>query len=122
MITPVNQITFGYKHLLKTYWLKGKIPSVSKGFYGGDLTKDTVTLEHIRPHSKGGKTVLNNLALSQDIQNWTRGNKPIKDVFNQEIFEQYCEQFKGVKLPYFNGDDYIKQITKTVEKLLKEGK
>ena len=99
-----------------------QIAKCCKGFYGGELTKDTVTLEHILPHSKGGKTVTNNLALSKDINNWNRSNKPLSDVFNKEIFEQYCEQFKGVKLPFFNGDEYIRQITKTVEKLLKQGK
>lgn len=108
--------------MLKTYWQQGKLKSVTKGFYGGELTKDTVTLEHIQPHSKGGKTVLKNLALSENVQNWARGNKPLTEVFNKEMFEQYCEQFKGIKLPYFNGDEYVKQITHTVERLLKQGK
>ena len=73
-------ISFGYKHMLKTYFLEGKLPKVTKGFYGGELTKD------------------------------------------KEAFETYCEGFKGVKLPFFNGDNYIKQLTKTIEKVLKEGK
>jgi len=117
-ITP-TQITFGYKHFLKTYWLQGKLPTVKYGFYGGELTKDTVTLEHILPHSKGGKTILNNLALSKNTNNWARSNKPLVQFFDIEIFKKYCEQFKGVKLPYFNGDDYIKQIAKTVERQIK---
>lgn len=117
-ITP-TQITFGYKHFLKTYWLQGKLPTVKYGFYGGELTKDTVTLEHILPHSKGGKTILNNLALSKNTNNWARSNKPLVQFFDIEIFKKYCEQFKGVKLPCFNGDDYIKQITKTVERQIK---
>lgn len=118
-IFPIKHITFKTKHLLKTYWLEGKLPSVTHGLYGGKLTKDTVTLEHILPHSKGGKTKLNNLALSKNINNWSRGNKPLSEFLNKETFKQYCEQFKGVKLPLFNGEEYIKQITRTVEKELK---
>ena len=97
------------------------MPKVTHGIYGGELTKDTVALEHLRPHSKGGRTVLGNLALSKNTNNWARGNKPLSDFFNREKFEGYCEGFKGVKLPFFNGNEYIKQITKTIEKLLKEG-
>ncbi len=121
-IGTINNISFGYKSILKTHWLNGDLPNVTKGFYGGDLTKDTVTLEHILPHSKGGRTILYNLALSKNTNNWARGNKPLSSVFSKEAFEIYCEQFKGVKLPYFNGDEYVKQITKTVEKLLRQGK
>ena len=117
-----NPISFGYKHLIKTYYLQGKLPTVTKGFYGGELTKDTVTLEHLKPVSKGGKTELKNLVLSEDVKNWSRGNRPLTDVFNKEAFETYCEEFKGIKLPYFNGDEYIRQITKTIERLLKQGK
>ena len=117
-----NTISFGYKHMLKTYWLEGKLPTVIRGFYGGTLTKDTVTLEHLKPYSKGGATKLCNLALSKNENNWARGNKPLEQFFNKEAFEQYCEQFKGLKLPFFNGDEYIRQINKTVEKLLKNGK
>ena len=120
-INPAQQITFGYKHLLKTYWLEDKLPTVTHGIYGGELTKDNVTLEHLKPHSKKGRTVLGNLALSKNVNNWTRGNKPIGNYLNKDIFEQYCEQFKGVKLPFFNGDEYVKQITKTIERLLKSG-
>ena len=120
-INPANPITFGYKHMLKTYLLEGKLPSVTHGIYGGELTKDNITLEHLKPHSKKGRTVLGNLALSKNINNWKRGNKPIGIFLNKDIFEQYCEQFKGVKLPFFNGDEYIKQITTTIGRLLKTG-
>ena len=107
--------------MLKTYWLEGKLPNVTHGIYGGELTKDTVTLEHIKPVSKGGRTVLGNLALSKNTNNWKRSNKPLSEFFNRETFEAYCEKFKGVKLPFFNGDNYIKELTKNVERLLKAG-
>lgn len=117
-----NNISFGYKSILKTYWLEGKMPSVIHGFYGGKLTKDNITLEHIKPHSKGGRTALNNLALSVNIKNWSRGNSKLSNFFNIETFKEYCKQFEGIKLPDFNGDEYIKAITKTVERLLRQGK
>lgn len=120
-ITSATPVTFKYKHMLKTYWLEGKLPQVTHGIYGGELTKDTVTLEHIKPHSKGGRTVLGNLALSKNTNNWARGNKPLSDFFNKEAFENYCEGFKGVKLPYFNGNFYVEQIKKTIQNLLKNG-
>jgi len=118
-IFPIKQISFGYKSVLKTYWLQGKMPSVTYGIYGDLLTRDNITLEHLKPCSKGGKTALNNLALSKNVNNWNRGNKPICDFLNKETLNAYCEQFKGIKLPYFNGDEYIKQIIKTVERLIK---
>lgn len=54
-INQITPISFTYKSPLKTEWLKGNMPSVTHGIYGGILTKDNITLEHIKPHSKGGK-------------------------------------------------------------------
>ena len=98
------------------------MPTVTHGFYGGKLTKDTVTIEHLKPNSKGGKLKLNNIALSKNTNNWARGNKPLSEFFNKEAFERYCEEIKGIKLPFFNGDEYVRQITKTIERLLKARK
>lgn len=122
IIFPIKPITFGYKSILKTYWLEGRMPSVTHDFYGNELTKDTVTLEHIQPHSKGGLTKLSNLALSKNTSNFKRSNKPLTSVFNKEAFEQYCEQFKNIKLPGFDGNIYINSITRTVNNLLRQGK
>lgn len=107
--------------MLKTYWLEGKLPQVTHGIYGGELTKDTVTLEHINPVSKGGRTVLGNLALSKNTNNWARSNRPLSEFFNKEAFDSYCKGFKGVKLPFFNGNFYVEQIKKTIQNLLKNG-
>ena len=121
-IQLLNQLNFGYKSILKTAYQQGLLPTVTKDFYGSPLSKDTVTLDHLLPKSKNGTSKLSNFVLATMKNNSTRGNKPLSNVFNQEAFEQYCEQFKGVKIPFFNGDEYIKQISKTVEKLLKQGK
>ena len=122
MIPPVYQLSFGFKSILKTYWLQGKMPTVTKGIYGGELTKDNITLEHLKPCSKGGTTKLSNLALSKNTNNWIRSNKPIQGFLTKDMFDSYCEQFKGIKLPNFNGDEYIRQISKTLERLTRQGK
>lgn len=119
-INQITPISFTYKSVLKTEWLKGNMPSVTHGIYGGILTKDNITLEHIKPHSKGGKTSLKNLALAVDENNFKRGSKPIGQFLTKEMFEQYIEQFKNIFLPDFNGKEYAENLTKTVERLLKQ--
>lgn len=135
-IKPINNpIPFGYTTILSKLWKEGKLPEVKKGFYGGDLSHDIKSLdfctnEHIKPHSKGGKTILSNIALSTFKNNNSRGSKPLSEVFNKESFETYCTQFKdllipfkkGDKIKYFNGNTYIENIKKTVYNVLKEEK
>ena len=117
-IQPINsQINFGYKHKLKTLYKAGKLPSVEFGFYGGELTKDTVSLEHLKPHSKGGKTILENLVLATVENNNKRGNDSLWDYFNPENAIKYLKQFVGVKVDDFDGDEYIKKVVKTLGKV-----
>ena len=118
-IIKTDGISFGYKSVLKTEWLKGNMPSVKLGLYGGELTKKNVTLEHILPHSKGGKTELPNLALAVNVNNWSRSNKPFKDYFDPEAINEYLEQFKEVDLPNFNGLKYIDGVTKVIKRILR---
>ena len=120
-IKPIDtRTTFGYSHPLKTLYKKGKLPTVQYGIYGDKLTKDNVSLEHLLPHSKGGRTVLDNLVLASKKNNQSRGNKPIKDFLTKENFERYVNQFLGVKVGNFNGTDYIRRILKTLNRLLDE--
>lgn len=114
-----DNIHFGYKSVLKSEWLKGNMPTVEKGIYGGVLTKKNITLEHIVPHSKGGKTELPNLALAVGINNWERSNKPFSEFFDPKTFNEYLEQFKDVDLPNFNGLRYIEDLTRVVKRVLK---
>ena len=65
---PADGVAFGYKSPLKTLYIKGKL-HINKGFYGGTLTKENVTLEHLVPYSKGGKTTLDNLVLATKENN-----------------------------------------------------
>lgn len=109
--------TFGYSSPLKDLYRKGKLP-VKYGFYGDKLTKNNVSLEHLLPHSKGGKTTLDNLVLSSKQNNFKRGNSPLLEFINFENVKRYLNQFIGVKLKNFNGNEYIKNILKTIENVL----
>jgi len=120
-INPITPIPFK-KNVLKKEWLKGNLPTVQKGIYGGILTKDNISLEHVNCKCFGGKTKTFNLALATQEFNNLRGNKPLKDFLNKDVFMQYLEQFEKVDLPNFNGIEYIKGLIKTVIEVLEIGK
>lgn len=111
-------ITFQYHNILKTQYLKGNLKDVKYGIYGDKLTKKTVSLEHIVPKSKGGKTELSNLALASKRMNHARGNKPIKDFLTAENLTRYIEQFMNIKIPEFDGVKYVKELLKSINKAL----
>lgn len=113
----VTAISFGYSNRLKTLWKNGELPTVTKGLYGGTLTKDTISLEHLKPHSQGGSTTMYNLALATVENNQKRANKPLQDFLTKENLENYLKQFEGIKLKKFDGDRYIEQILKTLKRL-----
>ncbi len=120
IITPIGGPTFGYSHPLKTMFKKGQIP-ISKGFYGDDINPSTVSLEHLVPVSKGGKTELGNLVLASKTQNNRRGNQPLSKYFNPQAFLEYAEAFKRIKTKYFDGPRYIRAISKTIQDLIRSG-
>lgn len=115
-------INFGYKSILKTYWIKGKMPQVQFDMGGNLLTKANVSLGHMLPHSKGGHTSLANLMLETKKYNMSKGNAPFSKFFDQEMFDKYCAQFEEIDLPEFNGKNYVEKITKTAKRLIREGK
>ena len=117
MIGRIDRIPFLYKSVLKTQWLNGNMPTVKIGIYGGKLTPDNITLEHIVPHCKGGKTQLANLALATGANNYKRSAKPFSQYFNKDTFNRYIEQFRDIRLPEFDGQKYIEMLTKTVERV-----
>lgn len=113
--------SFGYSSPLKTLFLKGQLP-VKYGFYGDKLNTKNVSLEHLLPRSKGGKTSLDNLVLASKEKNQIRGSQPISKYINFEAMQTYIDQFKNVKTNGFNGNEYIKNILKTVTELVRGGK
>lgn len=121
-INPISPVVFGYSSILKTLWKKGELPTVTKGIYGGILTPETVSIEHIKCRCFNGKTELDNLALATKELNELRGNKPLRFFLDSEKFIAYIKQFESVNLPNFNGKDYIEGLIKTVIKVLKDNK
>lgn len=118
IVKPIqqNSTSFGYSHPLKTLYIKGKLP-VKYGFYGDRLTKKNVSLEHLKPFSKGGKTELNNLVLASKQKNQDRGNADIRNFANIETIIKYLSQFIDVKIEWFDGNKYINGIIKTLTNL-----
>ena len=113
-----DNITFGYKSPLKTLYKKGKFKNLKYGFYGDEITKDTVTLEHLKPKSQGGKTELSNLVLVSANKNQERGTRPLEEMFSWSNAGKYFENFKDVKIGDFDGNEYIKSIVKTIYELM----
>lgn len=120
-VPPVpTQTTFeGYKSPLKTLFKKGQLPQVKRGFYGEKITPNTVSLEHLHPISKGGKTELKNLVLAHKKTNNERSDYPLQDFIKLDKMAKYLEQFKNIKVGDFDGNKYIAMILETVGGLLK---
>lgn len=110
-------VSFGYKHALKTAWKEGLLPTVTKGLYGNELTLKNISLEHLTPVSKGGKTILENLALAQAEANMARGAKPLSEVLTLEQLTKYLEQFKNVRARGINGNKYIRMLMEKAVKV-----
>ena len=116
-IQPIQQSpTFQYNSALKTLYRKGELP-VKYGFYGDKLTQKNISLEHLKPHSKGGKTELSNLVLASKQKHQARGNADIRNFANKETIAKYLSQFIDVKIKGFDGNKYINGIIKTLKNL-----
>lgn len=133
MIRPINlfdvqgprkpgEPAFGYKSILKTQFVKGNLPTVKYGIYGGRLTNQNVSLEHLKPHSKGGKNILSNFALATKENNSLRGNDDIKNYLDIRNVTRYLTQFIDVKTEGFDGNKYIDDVVNTIINLLTKGK
>ena len=106
----IQPITFGHKSIIKTLYKNGELPTVTKDIYGKPLSADTVTLEHIIPKSKGGKSSLKNYALANAEDNFKRSSDDILKHTTKTNINEYLDQFVGVVKKNFNGDEYIKNI------------
>ena len=115
----------GYNCILKDMYKDGVLPSVKVGLYGGRLSKQTVSLEHIRPASKGGSTALKNMALATRDNNRLRGNRDINNYLTNTMLYNYLVQFQNLIVKYkgkvFNGNKYIANIISTLKKVGFEG-
>ena len=111
-----NQPTFN-QSLLKNLFLRGKL-KIKKGLYGGELTAENVTDEHVVAKSKGGIKSISNTALATKENNNERSNEPLRKHLTPEQAQEYLEQFEGINLPKydFNGTEYIKGLWKSIWK------
>lgn len=96
-------------------WKRGKLPTVKVGIYGTQLTKKTVSREHVIPRSMGGSSENSNIALGDKFINSKRGTKPLNEFTTFENVIAYLLQFIGVKVEkngkiIFDGDKYFKNL------------
>lgn len=115
---PPHNPNFQYSSPLKTLWRKGKLPSVRYGFYGDVLTQRNISLEHLKAHSKGGKTNLTNLVLASKAKNNARGNDAIDEYLDVKNIIRYLKQFKDIRLKDFDGNKYIAGVLATLGGLI----
>lgn len=113
-IQPTQTLSFGYKWNVKSAFKKGKLPSVKVDASGRKLTADNATVDHIIPHSKGGKTTDNNLMIATKEFNNLRGDKPLTDFITAKGLARYLKQFADVIVDGFNGNEYIKAVLRTI--------
>lgn len=119
---PFKPLCFGLKSVLKTEWLKGNMPNVRYDIGGNLLTKENVTNGHMLARSKGGSNELKNLTLESLPYNMMKGNRPFSWYFDTKNFMRYCSEVSKVKLPNFDGMEYVKGIIANAFNLLKERK
>ena len=130
-----NPISFGYTTTISKLFKEGKLPSVVKGFYGGELSIDPKSLqrasnEHLEPKSLGGTTDLKNIVLATVENNNKRGNEPLRKFFNKQKADDYWGQFKDLVVEYkkgnktkvFDGNRYVEDSKNNVKKILESEK
>jgi hypothetical protein len=110
------QPTFTYSNELKTLFRKGLLPTVKIDAMGNKLTKKNVTLDHIIPKSKGGKSVTGNYMLAEKKFNNVRGNDPLMEWASMKGIIKYLNQFINVRVGKFIGNDYIADVLKTLDR------
>ena len=113
MSMGVNNISFGYSHPIKKAFDKGLLGKDFKGLYGFKLTIKTRSVEHIKPHSMGGKTTWDNVALADKFMNSKRGTEPIENYVTFEMWKNYLKQFEKIKNDIIDGMRYIKSVCET---------
>ena len=117
IVSQISVVSFNsYQSPLKKLFKEGKMPSVKYGIYGNPISPDNVSLEHIKPRSKGGLSALKNYALADRKTNADRGSEPFKNVCDWEMVNKYLSQF-NFKIKGFDGFAYQDMIRKTCEKL-----
>ena len=110
----------GYSCELKRLYKKGLV-KIKYSFYGGKLNPKRMSVEHVVPRSKGGKSCQANYVFCNADQNSDRGNSPLVHYINWEAVGVYLKQFEGIKIKNFNGDEYIKQVLSAINEAMQRG-
>ena len=100
---------------LKQLWDKGKLPEVTHGFYGDELTWDNLSREHLIPKCQGGTKRFGNIVLASKIKNNARSDKDILLFAIPEVVKAYLKQFENIHRFGFNGPNYIDAVKKTLK-------
>ena len=111
----------GYTSEIKRLYKRGRL-EIKYSFYGGLLDPKQFSTDHIIPISKGGKSQQSNYVFCNAWQNSVRSNYPLEDFIDWESVGMYFEQFRGVRVDGFNGDEYIKQILNSINEAIKSGR
>ena len=93
---------------------------LKKDFYGADLTKKNVTLDHIQPKSKGGKSNLSNYVLSTELNNHKKSSKDVFFYATEKNTEEYFKAFEKINLANIKGVSYLALLSATLRRLWKQ--
>ena len=128
IITPLDtlqaygNVSFnGFSCEMKRLYKKGKL-KIKYSFYGGRLDPKQFSTEHVIPKSKGGQSIQENYVFCNAWQNSERGDKPLVNYIDWKAVGIYLDQFKGVKVGMFNGDEYINQVLNSINEAIKTGR
>lgn len=116
-ITTYEPTFLANGNLLKKLYKRGKLP-IKHGIYGGELTIDNVSNEHIKPKSCGGKLDITNIALATKENNNKRGNDDIRNYLTPESLKQYIDEILSVKTKKFDKFAYVRDLLKTINDLI----
>ena len=108
-----NSILFGYKSQLKTLYKQRKLEGL-KSFSGQELTQ--ISVDHIKPKSKGGKSNLGNYVLTNQQENSERGSKNIDYYLEKNLKGaiEYINWFRTHKVDGFDCIGYAQRIIKAI--------
>ncbi len=107
MRITLSPISFGYKSILKSEYLKGNI-KLKKDITGNILSKDNVTLDHTIPKVRGGKSRLDNYSLMVDYINHRRGSNNLREIIDLPSLIDYISVIINTKTRDFDGVEYLK--------------
>ena len=112
----IPAISFCRKSPIKTAYKEGSL-ALQKGFLGGELTPENVSLDHMLAKSKGGRSKISNYVLTTMENNNLKADRDIFEFATKENTEAYFKAFEGAKLGKYTGEQYLSAISRTLREL-----